>query len=290
MPPASFLSTPLFTPWLSLPSGEVTLLAWVLVAIAAGFVGVLINGMADWLPAKMEYDWHAEARAVLNLPKEDKDILEAPCPSLLAKVSHTLARPRLCHRLIKAATVLLTLLTIGWFGLTAQGLMACVLVWGLLVLAAIDLKTRYLPDDITLPLLWLGLLINLFGTFAPLADAVLGAALGYGALWLLYWGFRLATGQEGMGFGDFKLLAALGAWLGWTVLPTLVFTAAVLGIALAFISRTAQHFRHTNDAALLNPSLSNTNWAKEPFPFGPALAAAGLIHLFGGQWVLALFN
>lgn len=288
MSPASFLNTPLFTPWLSLPNGEVTLLAWVLVVGIGWCVGVLINALADWLPAKMEYDWQAEARGLLNLTSEDDPFNEAPRLNLFGPSAS--ANP-LRHTLIKITTPALSLLTILWFGLTLQGLAACVLTWALLTLATIDLETRFLPDDITLPLLWLGLLVNLVGTFTPLADAVIGAALGYSVLWLLYWGFRLATGQEGMGFGDFKLLAALGAWLGWAVLPILVFVAAVLGIVWALLGRTLQLWRHTpTSAALLNSSVSPENWAKDAFPFGPALAASGLLHLFLGQTLLSVLH
>jgi leader peptidase (prepilin peptidase)/N-methyltransferase len=123
-----------------------------------------------------------------------------------------------------------------------------------------------LPDDLTLPLLWCGLLINLNGTFVPLKDAVIGAAAGYLSLWTIYWAFKLATGKEGMGYGDFKLLAALGAWLGWTMLPIIILfsslVGAVVGIALIVFTK------HGRD---------------NPIPFGPYLAAAGMITLFYGK-------
>ena len=140
------------------------------------------------------------------------------------------------------------------------------LIWCLLALAFIDLDTQFLPDSITLPLLWAGLLFNVAGGFTDLRSAVIGAAAGYLSLWSVYWLFKLATGKEGMGFGDFKLLAALGAWFGWIALPLIMLASslvgALVGIALMVF---ASHKRET------------------PIPFGPYLAGAGLLTLFWGQ-------
>ncbi|CAG1016111.1 partial leader peptidase HopD, partial [Rhizobiaceae bacterium] len=136
----------------------------------------------------------------------------------------------------------------------------------LLALTFIDFDTQLLPDDITLPLLWLGLLFNLSGMFTDVGSAVIGAIAGYLALWSVYWLFKLATGKEGMGYGDFKLLAAIGAWLGWKLLPLVILLSslvgAVVGIALIVAAR---HGRNV------------------PIPFGPYLAGGGLIALFWGQ-------
>ena len=133
----------------------------------------------------------------------------------------------------------------------------------------IDLDTQLLPDDLTLPLLWAGLLINLPGVFVPLPTAVIGAVAGYLALWLVYWAFRLATGKEGMGFGDFKLLAAIGAWLGWQKLPLVILLSSVvgaaIGIALIAFARRGR---------------------EKPIPFGPYLAAAGVIALLWGDAIV----
>ena len=149
------------------------------------------------------------------------------------------------------------------FGWAAGG--ALLLVWALLALTAIDIDTQLLPDDITLPLLWAGLLLNLFGTFTTLQNAVLGAVIGYLVLWSVYWLFRLATGKEGMGYGDFKLLAALGAWLGWQMLPLIILLSslvgAVVGIMLMILLKRGRNV---------------------PIPFGPYLAGGGLIALFWG--------
>ena len=150
------------------------------------------------------------------------------------------------------------------FGLAAVG--ALLLIWALLALTAIDFDTQLLPDDITLPLLWAGLLFNLFGVFTNLPSAVIGAVIGYLALWCVYWLFKLITGKEGMGYGDFKLLAALGAWLGWQMLPLIILLSSLVGAVVGITLIVAlKHGRNI------------------PIPFGPYLAGGGLIALFWGQ-------
>jgi leader peptidase (prepilin peptidase) / N-methyltransferase len=149
------------------------------------------------------------------------------------------------------------------FGLVAAG--ALLMIWALLGLTAIDFDTQLLPDDITLPLLWAGLLFNLFGVFTDLHSAVLGAVIGYLALWSVYWLFKLITGKEGMGYGDFKLLAALGAWLGWQMLPLIILLSSLVGAVVGITLIVAlKHGRNI------------------PIPFGPYLAGGGLIALFWG--------
>lgn len=152
------------------------------------------------------------------------------------------------------------------FGLTAAGWGALIFIAALISLTGIDYDTRLLPDDITLSLLWIGLLFNLFGTYTDLKSAVIGAIAGYLSLWSVYWLFKLVTGKEGMGYGDFKLLAALGAWLGWQMLPLTILLSslvgAVVGILLMVMSK---HGR------------------QEPIPFGPYLAAAGIVALIWGK-------
>jgi len=156
---------------------------------------------------------------------------------------------------------------VAWrFGFTLAMLGALIFCWALIAGTFIDFDTQLLPDDITLPLLWLGLLFNLGGTFTSLPSAVIGAIAGYLSLWSVYWAFKYATGKEGMGYGDFKLLAAIGAWLGWKMLPAVILLSslvgAVVGILLIWL---AKHGRHV------------------PIPFGPYLAAAGIIALFWGD-------
>ena len=140
------------------------------------------------------------------------------------------------------------------------------LIWCLVALTCIDFDTQLLPDAITLPLLWAGLLFNLFATYTDLQSAVIGAVAGYLSLWLVYWAFKLITGKEGMGYGDFKLLAALGAWLGWEMLPLTILLSsllgAVVGIALIVVAKRGRNV---------------------PIPFGPYLAAAGVLALFWGK-------
>ncbi|WP_308431453.1 prepilin peptidase [Chitinilyticum piscinae] len=149
---------------------------------------------------------------------------------------------------------------------------ALVFCWFLIALTFIDLDTYLLPDDLTLPLLWCGLLINLQGTFCSLGAAVVGAAAGYLLLWSVYWLFKLATGKEGMGYGDFKLLAALGAWLGWQSLPGILLLSSLSGAIIGIVT-----------------ALSRGRSLSKPIPFGPYLAIAGAISMFGGQYVQQLF-
>ena len=148
------------------------------------------------------------------------------------------------------------------FGLELAG--ALVLTWSLIALAFIDLDTQLLPDDITLPLLWAGLLFALIGGLVPLESAVIGAIAGYLALWLVFWAFKLVTGKEGLGYGDFKLLAALGAWLGWAALPQIILLSSIVG-AVSGITLVLLR-RQQRGAAM---------------PFGPFLAAAGWLALMG---------
>lgn len=158
------------------------------------------------------------------------------------------------------------------FGTGLAGLSTLVFAYLLIAMTFIDADTKLLPDDLTLPLLWIGLLVNLNGTFVPLSEAVLGAVAGYLSLWAIYWVFKLATGKEGMGYGDFKLLAALGAWLGWTMLPLIVLLSSLVGavVGLSLIVMT----KHGRD---------------NPIPFGPYLAAAGLIALLYGRPILQAY-
>ena len=170
------------------------------------------------------------------------------------------------YPLVEALTGLLFGYVAWRYGATFATACALFFVAALVALTFIDLDTQLLPDDITLPLLWAGLLINVGNTFTTLPDAVIGAAAGYLVLWSVYWLFKLVTGKEGMGYGDFKLLAAIGAWLGWQLLPVVILLSslvgAVVGIALIVLAR---HGRNV------------------PIPFGPYLAAAGLIALFWGK-------
>ena len=160
---------------------------------------------------------------------------------------------------IGAGIVILLILTLG---LTNKTIFATVFGITLLALSLIDLRHFVLPDILTLPLLWAGLLINIWGYFATLQDAVLGAVLGYLSLWSIYWLFKLLRGKDGLGYGDFKLTAAIGAWLGWQALPTVIFIAAITGLCAGLILMLAKRMN-----------------AEQPLPFGPFLASAGFITL-----------
>jgi leader peptidase (prepilin peptidase)/N-methyltransferase len=196
--------------------------------------------------------------ALENIPVISWLVLRGKCSACKAPISPRYPAVELSCGLLSAALV--------WhFGSGWLGLAALVFGWFLLAMTMIDYDTQLLPDDLTYPLLWLGLLVNLNGTLVPLRDAVIGAAAGYLALWSVYWLFKLATGKEGMGYGDFKLLAALGAWLGWTMLPTIILLSAVVG-ALVGISLIVFAKRGRD----------------KPIPFGPYLAAAGLVALLYG--------
>ena len=255
-------------------------------------IGSFLNVVIHRLPLMMQRDWRAQC-ADLNgttPPVEEKLSLATPrsrCPKCghmisalenIPVISWLVLRGRCkgCRASISARYPLVEGLTgllsayAGWhfgFGLAAAG--ALLFIWGMIALTFIDFDTQLLPDDITLPLLWVGLLVNIGGEnagFTDLKSAVIGVIVGYLSLWCVYWGFKLTTGKEGMGYGDFKLLAAIGAWLGWQMLPLTILLSslvgAVVGISLIVFTR---HGRDT------------------PIPFGPYLAAAGIIALFWGK-------
>jgi leader peptidase (prepilin peptidase)/N-methyltransferase len=197
--------------------------------------------------------------ALQNIPIASYLVLRGKCPACGARIS-----PR--YPLIEALGGLASAYAAWHFGFGLAAIAAMMFLWAMIALSFIDYDTQLLPDSITLPLVWAGLLLNLGATFVDLPSAVIGAAAGYLSLWSVYWGFKLATGKEGMGFGDFKLLAAIGAWLGWQMLPLVVlassFVGAIIGIALMLF---AKHGRNV------------------PIPFGPYLAVAGAIALLWGK-------
>jgi len=270
------------------------------VTIAALFglmIGSFLNVVIHRLPLMMQRAWEQEARAILEQPEptapsERYDLWwpRSQCPRCGREIrvhenvpvlSYLLLRGRCpgCatriswqYPLVELLTAVLFAISILHFGLTTGGL-AALLFTGILVAAAgIDARTTLLPDQLTLPLLWFGLALNLFGVFTDLESAVIGAIAGYLTLWLVYHGFRLLTGKEGMGYGDFKLLAALGAWLGWQALPLVLLLASLVG-AIVGITLILLRGRDRN----------------VPIPFGPYLAAAGWIALIWGDALLAVY-
>ena len=204
--------------------------------------------------------------ALENIPVISWLALGGKCRKCKAPIS-----PR--YPAVELVTGLLSAVLVWTFGSGWAGLGALLFAYLLIAMTFIDYDTKLLPDDLTYPLLWAGLLINIDGTFVPLRDAVIGAAAGYLVLWAVYWLFKLVTGKEGMGYGDFKLLAALGAWLGWAMLPTIILLSsvvgAIVGISLIVFARRGRD---------------------NPIPFGPYLAAAGLIALLWGEQIGAVFQ
>ena len=198
-------------------------------------------------------------RAWENIPVVSYLLLRGRCSACKTNIG-------LRYPIVEASTGLLSLAVVLHFGATPQAIVALVLTWGLIALTVIDLDEQLLPDQITLPLLWLGLLVNIDGMFTDLTSAVIGAAAGYMSLWFVFQLFRLLTGREGMGYGDFKLLAVFGAFLGWQLLPQIIlvssFIGAVVGISLVLLRGRDRQI---------------------PIPFGPYLTGAGLIALFWGE-------
>jgi leader peptidase (prepilin peptidase)/N-methyltransferase len=198
-------------------------------------------------------------RAWENIPVLSYLLLRGRCSQCHAGIG-------LRYPLVEAATGLLSLGNVVHFGATPTALAALVLTWGLIALTVIDIDEQLLPDQLTLPLLWLGLLVNINGMFTDLVSAVIGAAAGYLSLWLVFQVFRLLTGREGMGYGDFKLLAVFGAFLGWQLLPLIVLLSSLIGAIFGIAMTVLRDRDH-----------------RVPIPFGPYLAGAGLIALVWGE-------
>ena len=176
------------------------------------------------------------------------------------------------YPLVEAATALLSVVIAMQFGVSIETLLLLILTWGLICLTLIDFDHMLLPDQIVMPLLWLGLLVNLQGTFVPLTDAVIGAAVGYMSLFSIFWGFKLLTGREGMGHGDFKLFALFGAWIGWQLLPLLILMASVVGAVVG-----------------ISLMLFKNHQREQAIPFGPYLAVSGWITLLWGNSIWAWY-
>ncbi len=262
-------------------------------SLSSGIVGLIVgsflNVVIHRLPKMMERDWRAQCAELNGKPLPDGPsynllVPRSACPHCghaisamenIPVLSYLFLRGRCrgCgaaisprYPVVEAVSGILSGYAAWHFGFSLAGIAAIAFVWALIALTFIDFDTQLLPDDITLPLLWLGLLLNLNDAYTTLPNAVIGAVAGYLVLWSVYWLFKLATGKEGMGFGDFKLLAAIGAWLGWQMLPLVILLSslvgAVVGIALIVITRHGRNI---------------------PIPFGPYLAGGGLIALFWGQ-------
>jgi leader peptidase (prepilin peptidase)/N-methyltransferase len=239
----------------------------------------------------MEREWRAECAALAGEPPPQEAPLNlftprSRCPAcghgigaleniplaswvaLRAKCANCGARISMRYPLVELLAGIGAAYSFWRFGASFAAVGASLLVWFTIALAFIDQETGLLPDDLTLPLVWIGLLVNLRGAFAPLPEAVIGAVAGYLALWLVYWGYKLATGKEGMGYGDFKMNAAVGAFLGWKMLPLVILLSSIVGLAFGALQMFAARGRW--DAGFR-------------FHFGPYIAIAALIALFWGE-------
>ncbi|TMH25558.1 MAG: prepilin peptidase [Betaproteobacteria bacterium] len=273
------------------------LLLFVTVALVGLCVGSFLNVVIHRVPKMLERGWREQCAELSGTPLADEPaynllVPRSQCPACghpigalenVPVVSYLVLRGQCAackatisarYPVVELLTATLTVAAVIKFGATPYALAACVLLWMLIALTFIDVDTQLLPDNLTLPLLWAGLLANVLGAVpdVSLRDAVVGAIAGYLTLWVVYWLFKLIRGKEGMGYGDFKLLAALGAWLGWKTLPLIVLMASAVG---ALIGMGLVMFKGRDHQI--------------PLAFGPYLAVAGAIALFFGRPLIALY-
>jgi leader peptidase (prepilin peptidase)/N-methyltransferase len=267
------------------------------VFVFGAVIGSFLNVVILRVPPLLEYDWRCQCRELLeiesgteerppgivfsrshctkcghgikayeNIPLVSYMVLRGKCSACKARIS-----PR--YPLVEFVTAVLFVITIWHFGPTLQGLTALFLTAALIAMAGIDIDHQLLPDNMTIPLMWVGILCSFWSIHADLAASVTGAVAGYLALWAVYHVFRLLTGKEGMGYGDFKLLAALGAWMGWQMLPLVILLSSVVGAVVGL--------------ALMGTGRMNR---EKPMPFGPFIAAAGWIALIWGQQIISFYS
>lgn len=269
---------------------------FIVVSVVFGLmIGSFLNVVIHRLPKMMEREWHNNCLELQgkDVPEQPKYTISTPrsaCPKCQHKITALENIPIIsylllggkckgCKTKISMRYPLIEALTgalLGYvaykFGYTTTTLFAWVFTLALIALTFIDFDTQLLPDDITLPLLWLGLLFNLNGGFTDLKSAVIGAVIGYLILWSVYWLFKIVTGKEGMGYGDFKLLAAIGAWFGWQLIPAVILLSSVLGAVIGI------------GLILAKGKSGNT-----AIPFGPFLALGGIAALFFGQQLASFY-
>ena len=269
----------------------------VVAAIIGLCIGSFLNVVIHRVPKMLEEGWRAQCAELAGDPIPDSPrynliMPRSQCPQCghrlgalenIPVLSYMFLRGRCAackhpissrYPIVELITAALTVAAVVRFGVGAEGLAACVYLWMLVALTFIDFDTQLLPDNLTLPLLWTGLLANLLGAVpsVTLRDAVIGAIAGYLILWGVYWAFKLIRGKEGMGYGDFKLLAALGAWLGWKSLVPIVALSSLVGAAIGIGLVVFKGRDH-----------------QVPLAFGPYLAIAGAIALFFGKQLIALY-
>ena len=264
-------------------------------------IGSFLNVVIFRLPKMLEQGWKKECREFLadelakpkSQSEEEFITLSTPsssCPScqhkirfyenipviswlvLRGKCSQCRSKISLRYPLVELTTAILSVVIAAHFGVTLTTLFLLILTWGLVCLTLIDFDHMLLPDQITLPLLWLGLLVNLNGAIVPLNDSVIGAVAGYMSLFSIFWLFKLITGKEGMGHGDFKLVAVFGAWIGWQLLPLLILMASAVGAVIG-----------------ISMMMFKNHQREQAIPFGPYLAIAGWITLLWGNGIWAWY-
>lgn len=258
------------------------------VAIFSVCIGSFLNVVIYRLPKMLEQQWQQEARYYLEMPAQEQKRfnLAAPasaCPKCQHKIaawqnipviSYLFLRGRcgncknsisIRYPLVEAATALIAVLVVLQWGIGVQAFAMIALSYVCIALAMIDYDTQLLPDVLVLPLLWLGLLLNTQGVFVELSDAVIGAAAGYGVLWSVFWVFKLATGKDGMGYGDFKLMAAFGAWFGWQILPNVILLSSLVG-AIVGIALIVSGLQKRDQAMPFGPFIIIAAWLTAMYP------------------------
>jgi leader peptidase (prepilin peptidase)/N-methyltransferase len=265
--------------------------------IIGAFVGSFLNVVIHRIPVMLERQWKSECQELLTpnadapaLPKYNLSVPRSHCPACNHQVKAIENIPIISYLFLKGKcsacgikisaqypfvellTAIFTATMLWKFGLNAQALGGVIFTWFLIALSGIDIKTQLLPDSLTFPFLWLGIIFNLFSTYTDLNSSVLGAVFGYLALWLVFHLFKLITGKEGMGYGDFKLLAALGAWLGWQSLPLIILLSSAVGAVIGIFM-----------------IVTKLQERSQPIPFGPYLAVAGWIAMLYGNELITLY-
>lgn len=266
-----------------------------IVALFGLLVGSFLNVVIHRLPIMMERDWHSQCAEITGIDTEKCESFglvqpRSKCPNcghqitaleniplisyviLRGRCKHCNAKISIRYPLVELLTALMSALVAWHFGFGWASACALVITWSLIALTFIDLDHQLLPDSITLPLLWLGLLASLIPVFADAHSSIIGAAVGYLSLWSVYQLFRIVTSKEGMGFGDFKLLGMLGAWMGWQALPVIILMSSLVGAVVGISLILLKRHERTN-----------------PIPFGPYLAAAGWITLLWGEDISSFY-
>lgn len=273
------------------------ILFYITSGVLALLVGSFLNVVIYRLPKMMESEWKKECKTLLDIGDDNDQSPEfnlilpaSSCPNCNKKIhpldnipiiSYLLLRGKCRHcntniakryPFIEITSCILIIVVAIKFGVSIKSLFAFLFTWSLITLAAIDYDHKLLPDSITLPFLWLGIICNMFGIFTDIYSSLYGAIFGYLALWSVYIVFKLLTGKEGMGYGDFKLLAMLGAWLGWQYLPLIIMLSSIVGSIVGI-------------GLMILKSHKNSH----PIPFGPFLAASGWIALIYGNSLTGLY-